>query len=303
MIIALLVYVLSTIGSTLIYPAEEKILPAIVDKTKLARVNGLFQMTYRALDLFLDALATVLITYLSLNKTIIISASFFAIALAFYAKLYLPKVLLTKKEEYFSDSYLKDLIKGWQVLRYEGRILALIIPFAVTNLFYDISSVGMLYFASHYLSKSALSYGSLELISSIGGLLGSAVVSHFSLGKNKLEKIVTFCLFLAGLSVVLEALIASNMPVMILIFALSSAFWISIMNVNFQILIQERFSPHILGRIETINSSIINCMIPIGSFLSGIIVQQVGSTIAILMQGLAELVTAALYLLVFNKEK
>ncbi|GAA0868324.1 hypothetical protein MU859_03315 [Lactobacillus kefiranofaciens subsp. kefirgranum] len=80
-------------------------------------------------------------------------------------------------------------------MRYEGRILALIIPFAVTNLFYGISSVGMSYFASHYLSRSALSYGSLEFISSIGGLLGSAVVSNFSLGKNKLEKIVTLCLF------------------------------------------------------------------------------------------------------------
>lgn len=42
----LLVYVFSTIGSTLIYPAEEKILPAIVSKTKLARINGFFQMTY-----------------------------------------------------------------------------------------------------------------------------------------------------------------------------------------------------------------------------------------------------------------
>lgn len=165
-------------------------------------------------------------------------------------------MLLNKNEEYFSDSYLKDLIRGWQVLKHEGRIITLIIPFAVTNLFYGISSVGMPYFASHYLSRSALSYGSLEFISSIGELLGSAVISHFSLGKNKLEKIVILCLFLAGLSVVFEALIASSMPVMILIFALSSAFWISIMNVNFQILIQESFSPHILGRIETINSTL-----------------------------------------------
>lgn len=99
-ILMLLVYILSAIGSTLIYPTEEKILPAIISKTELARVNGLFQMTYRALDLFLDALATVLITY-SLNKTMIISALFFAIALAFYAKLYLPKVLLTKKRRVF----------------------------------------------------------------------------------------------------------------------------------------------------------------------------------------------------------
>lgn len=68
-------------------------------------------------------------------------------------------------------------------------------------------------------------------------------------------------------------------------------------NINFEVLIQRNFSPHILGRIETINSSIINCMIPIGSFLGGLIVQHFGAGIAILLQGLAEVLTAIFYLI------
>ena len=40
----IVVYVLSTIGSTLIYPAEDKILPNIVEKKELPKVNGIFQM-------------------------------------------------------------------------------------------------------------------------------------------------------------------------------------------------------------------------------------------------------------------
>ena len=81
------------------------------------------------------------------------------------------------------------------------------------------------------------------------------------------------------------------------------------MNINFEensnssstfhppIDINESFSPRILGRIETINSSIINCMIPIGSFLGGLIVQYFGAGIAILLQGLAEVLTAIFYLI------
>lgn len=302
-ILLLMDYILSTIGSTLIYPAEEKILPAIVNKIKLAQVNGLFQMTYRTLDLFLDALATALITYFSLSKTMIISAFVFAIALIFYTQLILPKSLLqSKNKEYFTDNYLLDLIKGWQTLRNEGKILVLIIPFAVTNLFYGIASIGLPYFASHYLSASAISYGSLELASSIGGLIGSLIVSRFSTS-DKLEKLVTVCLFLAGLSIIFEVLIAQYNAFLILIFALSNSFWISIMNINFEVLVQESFSPHILGRVETINSSIINCMIPIGSFLGGIIVQHFGFTIAIMLEGVAEAITAIFYLLVFQKNK
>ena len=304
LVLLLLTYVSSTIGSTLIYPAEEKILPLIVNKDKLSNVNGLFQLTYRILDLFLDALATLLITYLSLSATMIISAFVFATALCFYTKLYLPKDLIVaeKDEKYFTGKYLHDLLKGWQVLKNEGKILLLIIPLAVTNLFYGIASVGMPYFASQYLTKSAISYGGLELFSSIGGLLGSLIISKIGILKQKLERIVVICLGLAGISVILETMIANSIPMLILVFALSSAFWISIMNINFEVLIQESFNPHILGRIETINSSIINCMIPIGSFLGGIIVQRVSASFAISLQGIAEVITAVFYLLVFNKK-
>ena len=299
LVLLLLTYILSTIGSTLIYPAEEKILPSIVNKNKLTKVNSLFQVTYRILDLFLDALATVIVTYFSFNKAMVISAFVFTIVLGFYAKLYLPRNLIVseKDHDYFTGKYLQDLLKGWYVLKNEGRILLLIIPLAVTNLFYGIASVGMPYFSSQYLTKSAISYGGLELFSSIGGLLGSLIVSKIDTLKPNLEQLIVICLGLAGISVVLEALVANYIPWLILIFALSSAFWISIMNINFEVLIQESFSPRILGRIETINSSIINCMITIGSFLGGLIVQHFGAGIAILLQGLAEVLTAIFYLI------
>lgn len=299
LVLLLLTYILSTIGSTLIYPAEEKILPSIVNKNKLTKVNSLFQVTYRILDLFLDALATVIVTYFSFNKAMAISAFVFTIALGFYAKLYLPRNLIVSEKDhnYFTGKYLQDLLKGWYVLKNEGRILLLIIPLAVTNLFYGIASVGMPYFSSQYLTKSAISYGGLELFSSIGGLLGSLIVSKIDTLKPNLEQLIVICLGLAGISVVLEALVANYIPWLILIFALSSAFWISIMNINFEVLIQESFSPCILGRIDTINSSIINCMIPIGSFLGGLIIQHFGAGIAILLQGLAEVLTAIFYLI------
>lgn len=299
LVLLLLTYILSTIGSTLIYPAEEKILPSIVNKNKLTKVNSLFQVTYRILDLFLDALATVIVTYFSFNKAMVISAFVFTIVLGFYAKLYLPRNLIVseKDHDYFTGKYLQDLLKGWYVLKNEGRILLLIIPLAVTNLFYGIASVGMPYFSSQYLTKSAISYGGLELFSSIGGLLGSLIVSKIDTLKPNLEQLIVICLGLAGISVVLEALVANYIPWLILIFALSSAFWISIMNINFEVLIQESFSPRILGRIETINSSIINCMIPIGSFLGGLIIQHFGAGIVILLQGLAEVLTAIFYLI------
>lgn len=108
---------------------------------------------------------------------------------------------------------------------------------------------------------------------------------------------------LSGLAIVLEVISAPIWPILILIFALCSTFWISIMNINFKIIVQESFSSNLLGRIITINSSIVNCMIPIGSFLGGFIVKNYGARPAIILEGLAQLVTAVFYLIIFLKRK
>ncbi|CCI81079.1 MFS transporter [Lactobacillus hominis] len=299
----IITYIFSTIGSTLIYPSEEKILPVITDRNQLIKINGIFQMTYQTLDLFLDSLATLLITYLSINNTMVISALIFAIALAFYSKLFLPKKLFKQTSDYFADNYLKDLITGWKTLKNEDRILALILPFAITNLFYGIASVGLPYFASNFISKNASGYGMIEFACSLGGILRSIIIQHFNFGKEKLEEFVTLSLLLAGISVILQAILAKLLFSWILILFVSSSVWISMMNINFKVLVQESFDSQILGRIETINTSIINCMIPLGSFLGGIIVQHYSATEAILMQGIAEVITAFFYFLIFIKNR
>lgn len=289
------------VGSTLIYPAEDKILPNIVEKKELPKVNGIFQMSYQTLDLFLNAGATILITFLSIKNTIIISALVFAFALLFYTRLHFKLPAASSPEG--NTSYFKDLVSGWQALRTNKNILILILPFALTNLFYGISSVGLPYFATKYLNNSALSYGSLELASSIGGLLGSLIVQRLYVKDSQLRLLIVTCLMLSGLAIVLEVISAPIWPILILIFALCSTFWISIMNINFKVLVQESFSSNLLGRIITINSSIVNCMIPIGSFLGGFIVKNYGACPAIILEGLAQLVTAVFYLIIFLKRK
>ena len=294
-------YILSTIGSTLIYPAEDKILPNIVEKKELSKVNGIFQMSYQTLDLFLDAGATILITFLSIKNTIVISALVFAFALLFYTRLNFKLPTTPLSEE--NTTYVRNLATGWQALCANKEILILILPFALTNLFYGIASIGLPYFATQYLNQSAISYGSLELASSLGGLIGSLIVQRIYVKDSKLRLLIVTCLMFSGISIILEVVTASVFSMLVLVFALCSTLWISIMNINFKVLVQESFPSSILGRIITINSSIVNCMIPMGSFLGGIIVRIYGARLAIILEGLAQVLTAAFYLIIFLKRK
>lgn len=294
------IYIFSTIGSTLIYSTESKVLPVIVNRENLSKINGLFQMTYQTLDLFLDALATLFITLFSFSLTMIISALFFVVALTFYLQLHLKENAAKPSTDSFIKSYLHDLTTGWKTLRKQRQIFLLIVPFAATNLFYGVASVGLPYFSSDYLSKSAIGYGGIEFVSSIGGLIVGIFAYRISL-KIELSKLVTICLFMAGFSVILEVIVANFSSALILIFTFSASFWIGLMNINFEVLMQESFDPSILGRIVTINSSIINCMIPLGSLMGGIIVKSFGANVAILTEGLAEVITALFYLVFFRK--
>lgn len=198
-------------------------------------------------------------------------------------------------------NYWQDLLKGWQTLKAEGKIARLIMPFAVTNLFYGISSVGLPYFATEHLTKTAMGYGGLELASSIGGLVGSVLVQRLTFTKNKIERLVVVCLALSGLAILLEPVVPRGIPILLLVLFFTSELWIVMMNINFEVLVQRSFSPHVLGRVETINDSILSSMIPIGSFLGGLIVTRFGADWAIALEGIAQLLTAGYYFVIEKK--
>jgi predicted MFS family arabinose efflux permease len=67
------------------------------------------------------------------------------------------------------------------------------------------------------------------------------------------------------------------------------------MNTNFEALVQISFSSAILGRVQTINDSILSVMIPIGSLVGGWVVKSWGSLSTQYIYGIALLLSAIYY--------
>lgn len=188
-VLLLLLFSASTILSSIIYPTEYKLLPVLVEKKDLLHFNGLFQVSYKILDLVLDGITTFIIATTSISMTIVLSAIIFGLALFVYAKIQvnvLAKDLL-QNEEYFSGSYLKDLRVGWTTLKEEKNILKLILPLCVVNFFFGIYDIGLPYFAQSYIHDSAIGYGGLLMASSAGSIIGAFLVQRFKLGQKKME--------------------------------------------------------------------------------------------------------------------
>lgn len=303
-IILLLLFTISSILSAIIYPSEYKLLPLFVTKKDLLRFNGLFQVTYKILDLILDGITTFIITFSSVSFTIIFSAVIFGIALLFYHSIQiniLAKNIL-EDDSYFTSSYFNDLLLGWKTLRKEKSILELILPLCVVNLFYGIFAVGLLFFAQTYIQTSALGYGKLLIASSFGSIIGAFLVQKFDLGKKNMGQFIAICFLGAGIFRLFVPLSVSVGIGLVLINSVISPLWITMMNTNFEALVQTSFSSAILGRVETINDSLLSIMIPIGTLLGGWIVKSYGSLITQYIYGIA-LICSSIYYFIVEKLK
>lgn len=303
-IVLLLLFIISSILSAIIYPSEYKLLPLFVTKKDLLRFNGLFQVTYKILDLILDGITTFIITFSSVSFTIIFSAVIFGIALSFYHSIQiniLAKNIL-EDDSYFTSSYFNDLLLGWKTLRKEKSILELILPLCVVNLFYGIFAVGLPFFAQTYIQTSALGYGKLLIASSFGSIIGAFLVQKFDLGKKNMGQFIAICFLGAGIFRLFVPLSVSVGIGLVLINSVISPLWITMMNTNFEALVQTSFSSAILGRVETINDSLLSIMIPIGTLLGGWIVKSYGSLITQYIYGIA-LICSSIYYFMVEKSK
>lgn len=301
-IVLMLLFIASTILSAIIYPAQYKLLPVLVPEREILRFNGLFQVTFTTLDMILDAGVTVIIALFSIDATVILSALVFALALLFYAHVNISVSAkdILEEDEYFSDSYLNDILIGWKTLKKEKNILELILPLGVVNFFYGIFTVGLPYFAQDYIHNSIIGYGELLLASSIGGVLGAFLVQKFKASKKEMRLFVAICFLGAAIfRLIVPLSVNLNIWILLLSSAISSA-WITMMNTNFEALVQVSFSLAILGRVQTINDSILSIMIPIGSIFGGWIVKSWGSLSTQYIYGFALFLSAIYYFLVIR---
>jgi hypothetical protein len=305
--ILLLVFLLIVYtASAIIYPSGEKLIPVIAEENSLVQVNSAFRTTQKVLDVSFNAVSTIIITFLPLNSILIIILCLFYIATRLYR---LVDAGLSReaqgepeqKENYSAKDYLMDLKDGIWEVKYHPDILWLFLPITVLNLFYGIATVGLPIVSGTYISDKAYGYGSLLMCSSIGGVLGSLLIAKFADSVNEPKKYACIFLMIAGVS---WLFIPITMPFCYLlsyplIFINNGA--INMMNVMFLSLIQKQIDLSLLGRVSTFTESLVSVMIPLGNFLSGILLLVVSPLWIELLYGIALILCSVAYLFVKSK--
>ena len=272
---------ITTLASTILYPLQMKMIPMVAKDVPLVKVNGLFHVSEKVFDILFNAIATILIAKLLIPINLIITLVVFFVAVKLYSLInYDQHFNFEECEDYEEEGtiseYLEDLKEGFVELKNQGELLKLIVPLIFVNFFYAIAMVGLPRFSTEFISDEATGYGILLTFSAIGSILGASLSQIKNIEKISMKKMVSFCLMMAGISWLLIPTLAERFIYASYIGIFLNGIFISYMNIIFISLVQSRVSEDTLGRVATINESILSSIIPIGNFVGAWILKELG---------------------------
>lgn len=294
---------LFNLTSRITYSIHNVVVPSIVGKDELVTANSILSMTNTGIDLLFNAISGVLLVVLSIQEILLINSTINLFALL-VALLILRSALpvrqpvevenqsKVKADEKKADlkeywcSYLNDLKSGLMFIR-NRTILSLIIPLVGLNLLYSIMLVNLPAFSSEVFG-SAIGYGLVLTFFAVGSISGSMIssflVKHFAVGK-----LIPILFLYGGTSWVLMTLLVKQIPVAGVIFMIVAMNALGVTNIIFGTVFQQLPPENMIGRVNTVNLSLMAVAALLGSLLGGIITQVSDSIFPFFLCGLGYL--------------
>ena len=269
-------------------PAVGAIIPAMVPRDKLARMNSLNYLSNGLVALIGPAIAAVLLAYLPLGGILWIDVLTFLIAIF---PLLLIKIPEPEKQPVEKPSFISDFSEGLSFIRTTRGLLPLMLTATALNFFLSPFGVLLPYFV-----KVTHGGGSDQLAFVMVALnLGTIIASIFMLTRGVKERRFTtmiFFLYLLLTSYVLTALTPTGWFILMAFPLFFAGISSPIINIMVQTIIQIAVPLEKMGRIGSVISSISAGITPLGMFLAGVFGQLIGPALLYVVCGVLAILVA-----------
>lgn len=293
------VIVLNTFSS-FAAPARAALIPTLVQKEELNSLNARFSSVIQVGSLVGAGLGGILLSVLGVPWVIMFNAfSFFIGAVCFiYFKTDSTQAKnqnqleLTKERNFFTE-----LFSGWTYIKENQKLKNILIFLLLLNV---ISFLGPLYPALVFerLSQSASTYGVIQAMAVVGGILGSLSLSRKKVSFSKPEYVAVISLLivavcLLGLSMSTSILIST--AIMVIQF-----FALSVNSVILNTLIMNYTESEYMGRVLGVSRSIAVLLIPVATITAGSLAMVLGVEFMFVVASILMLFTSLYGLRVFK---
>ncbi len=299
------IFILITIRSifqAIHLPTVNSIIPAMVPKEKLTRINGINYLFTGLVELTAPFVGATLLLILSVNQVLWTDLITFAIALIPLLIVRIPSVNDDKESEKGKNSFGKDFRIGFKTLRLIPGLLIILILAMFQNLLIRPITTLTSYYVNVIHSGSVL-----DLAIVMGFLQGSMIFGALvtSLKKKWNHQTSTYFmgLMIINIGYMMFAFVPTGSIIIIGISALVFGLFFPIVNSLYQTMIQTLVPKDKIGRITSIDFALSMAIAPIGVLGSGFLTEILGLPNLIFYCATIGIILSLIVWYVFAKKK
>ncbi|BAY66483.1 major facilitator transporter [Calothrix brevissima NIES-22] len=241
----------------------------LVPKKHLGHASGLVQIGESVSELFVPALAGILVLKIQLQGVLLIDFATYLFSLAALLIVKFPKHKNTHSknnnpEKQGFGSIKSDVIYGWNYIVTRPGLLALLIYFAASNFLVGIVSILIIPMLLAFVSSATV--GTILSIAGIGTLVGSLVMSVWGGPKRRIRGILGFGLLL-GICMVFTGLYPSPQLIAIAVFA--GLFCFPFIASCTEVLVLTIVPSDVQGRVFALQAIIAGSSLPLAYLVAG----------------------------------
>jgi DHA3 family macrolide efflux protein-like MFS transporter len=250
-------------------PTVNAIIPTMVPKDKLTRINGINFLFTGVVQLFAPFIGAVLLIFISVYLILWIDVITFFIALIPLILISIPSVNHENHEqEVKNSSFVKEFKLGLKTLKYiPGLITMLILTMILNFMIRPLETLLPLFIKINHRGGAGL-LALAEMVFT-GGMIAGAVVISVKKNWNKKMRAIFISLIGAMIGYMILALAPSGSYLILAIGGVILGFNLPIINSIYQTFLQTTVPADKLGRVTSIDHTFSMGISPIGSLVSG----------------------------------
>ncbi len=253
-------------------PAASAIVPLMVPREKLSRMNGVNYLLSGATTLIGPVVAALLLEVWRIDQILWIDAATFIMAVIPLLIIKIPSVRRNQDEDPTRSSFKKDFGEGLAFIKNARGLLPFIVLATALNfLLTPLSTLMPYYVRFDHLGDAP----DLALVMAFfqGGILAGGLLMSVTKGFKRKMVAIVFSVYVIFLGYAIVALTPTGLFWFMAVGGLIIGCCLPIANVSIQTIIQTVVPLKMLGRINSVIGALASAASPFGMILSGIIVE------------------------------
>ena len=251
-------------------PTVNAIIPTMVPKDKLSRINGVNFLFNGVVQMIAPFIGATLLIFLSVNMIFWADVITYFIALVPLLIISIPSVnqINHSEEKIEKRSFIKEFRLGFKTIRLIPGVITLLILAMILNfLIRPLDSLMALFIINFH--GGAAGHLALTQMTFTGGLISGALLTSIKKNWNNKIRTIFIALGIAMLGYLIFALAPPGQYYIIALGGIILGFNLPIVNSLAQTYMQMAVPPDKLGRVGSIDHALSSAISPIGAILSG----------------------------------